>query len=53
MRGVEGWAGSDAVVAVDGEQGGVERPVVEGVQHEDVLWVLGQVGVLTSREDVS
>lgn len=49
---VEGWAGSDAVVAVDSEQGSVERAVVERVQNENVLWVLSQIGVLTSWKDV-
>ena len=52
MRGIERRASSDPVVAVDGEQCGVECSVVQRVQHEDVLWVFGEVGMLTSWEDV-
>jgi hypothetical protein len=35
---VGGWAGSDAVVAVDGEPRGVECAVVERVPDEDFFW---------------
>lgn len=52
MCGVEGRARSDAVVAVDSEHRCVERAVVQRAQHEDVLWMLSEIRMVTPRKDV-
>jgi|APHM01.1.fsa_nt_gi hypothetical protein len=52
MPGVECRADPDSIVLIQCEQAGVEGPVMERVQNEYVLRMLGQLGAVTPGQDM-